>query len=89
MGREGAGSPLFRPEGFQVLTLWVRGEDGDAGLKRTEALVRPKEPWVAACGLEGAGECQNLGTVAHPSARVAEAGGLPRVRGHGVRATDA
>lgn len=44
MGREGAGSPLFRPEGCQVLTLWVRGEDGDAGLKRTEALVRPKEP---------------------------------------------
>lgn len=32
-GKGGSKDPLFWPEDLKVLTLWVRGEDGDAGLE--------------------------------------------------------
>lgn len=32
-GKGGSKNPLFWPENLKVLTLWVRGEDGDAGLE--------------------------------------------------------
>lgn len=32
-GKGGSKDPLFWPEDLKVLTLWVRDEDGDAGLE--------------------------------------------------------
>lgn len=41
-GKGGSKESLFLPEDLKVLTLWVRGEDGDAGLKGQRCSCDPK-----------------------------------------------